>query len=101
MLSTGAPCLQASIPEGVTKISERAFDACSSLESITIPSSVTKIGYAAFWGCKSLTRIIILASAISFEAYAFEACPNLTIHAPAGSKAQKYAKTKGIKFEAL
>lgn len=39
------------IPESVTSIKERAFNGCSSLTSVTIPDSVTFIGDRAFYGC--------------------------------------------------
>jgi hypothetical protein len=45
---------------------------------VTIPASVTKIG-----------------------PYAFQKCAGLTIHAPAGSYAEQYAKKNSVKFEML
>ena len=39
------------IPEGVTSISNYAFNFCTSLTSITIPESVTTIGESAFGFC--------------------------------------------------
>ncbi len=42
---------------------------------VVIPEGVTSIGYSAFYECT-----------------------NLTIHAPAGSYAEKYAKENKIKF---
>lgn len=65
------------IPEGVTEIGSWAFSGCTGLTSLNIPESVTWIGDCAFFDCL-----------------------NLTIHAPAGSKAEKYAKKNNIKFEA-
>ena len=44
---------------------------------VTIPEGVTEIGSSAFDGCKKLT-----------------------IHAPAGSAAERYAEEKDIPFEA-
>ncbi|MCI9185764.1 MAG: hypothetical protein HFF33_00235 [Oscillospiraceae bacterium] len=44
---------------------------------VAIPASVTEIESSAFYGCKKLT-----------------------IHAPAGSAAEQYAKENGIRFEA-
>ena len=44
---------------------------------VTIPEGVTEIGSSAFDGCKKLT-----------------------IHAPAGSAAEQYAKENGIRLEA-
>ena len=45
---------------------------------VTIPEGVTEIGSSAFDGCKKLT-----------------------IHAPAGSYVEEYAKKNKIKFEAI
>ncbi len=42
------------IPDGVTKIKDYAFDGCSSLTSVTIPDSVTSIGWYAFSYCSTL-----------------------------------------------
>ena len=47
------------IPDGVTRIRDRAFGECDRLVSVTIPSSVTSIGYGVFSDCKSLTSIVI------------------------------------------
>ena len=42
------------IPEGVTKIGERAFTNSSDLASITLPSTIKIMGVLAFYSCKSL-----------------------------------------------
>ena len=39
-----------------TKISNHAFEGCTSLTSISIPDGVTSIGDGAFFGCSSLTK---------------------------------------------
>ena len=57
------------IPDGVTEIGNYAFNICTSLTSITIPDSVTSIGDRGFRGCE-----------------------NFTIHAPAGSYSERYAR---------
>ena len=46
------------IYDGVTSISDNAFDGCTSLTSITIPSTITYIGRSIFNGCTSLSNII-------------------------------------------
>ena len=44
---------------GLSKISDKAFDGCSCLTSITIPNSVTSIGSGAFRNCPDLTSIAV------------------------------------------
>ena len=48
-----------SIPNGVKKIGERAFEGCSTLISVELPNSVIKIDDFAFYDCRSLTSIVI------------------------------------------
>lgn len=59
------------IPEGVTRIGDKAFFGCERLASITIPDGVTGIGKNAFYGCKSLTSITIPESVTSIGGGAF------------------------------
>ena len=47
------------IPDGVTKIGESAFDSCTSLTSVTIPDSVIRISESAFADCTNLSEIIL------------------------------------------
>ena len=65
------------IPEGVTSISNSAFDACTSLESIEIPNSVTSIGRYAFHYCTSLKSITIPDSLTSISEGTFYDCTSL------------------------
>ncbi len=88
------------IPNGVKKIGDFAFANCSSLTSVTIPKSVTSIGGSVFWGCKALTSVTIPKSVKKIENDAFHWCDKLTIHAPAGSYAEQYAKENNIPFVA-
>ena len=47
------------VPDGITEIGAKAFQALKSLQSITLPESLTTIGYGAFAGCTSLESITI------------------------------------------
>ncbi len=68
------------IPNGVTKIGDRAFSACMALTSIVIPSTVTSIGDYAFGSCKNLTNATFKGNAPSIGENAFnKESPNLAI----------------------
>jgi hypothetical protein len=88
------------IPDGAASISQAAFAYCSKLKSVEIPQTVNEICIYAFSNCKKLTRVTIPNSVTRIEKDAFEKCPNLTIHAPAGSYAEQYAKENNIPFVA-
>ena len=62
----------------VTKISDYAFNQCSSLTRVSIPNSVTVIGNFAFYGCTSLTNVSIPNSVTNIGEYAFRDCTDLT-----------------------
>ena len=61
------------IPEGVTTISESAFNGCGLLRSITIPASVTEIGAYAFSGC-GFDSVTIPSGVRKIADYAFSGC---------------------------
>lgn len=81
---------QVILPETIREIGKNAFYNCSCLDSVVIPSSVEKIGDRAFDSCKNL-------SSIGIPNYR---CSNITIHAPASSYAETYAKENNIPFVA-
>lgn len=58
-------------PKGITKISNRLFSGCSSLESIVLPEGITSIGEMAFIGCSSLKEISIPSSVRTIGFLAF------------------------------
>lgn len=110
-----------SLNEGLLMIGENAFRWCSSLKSVVIPRSVKCIFFGAFFGCKSLEDIYITSAATKIgmtkektlgRCYIdrwrtiqkpngiFDGCRKLTIHAPAGSYAEQYAKECNIPFVA-
>lgn len=66
------------VPEGVTKIKDYAFNEYEKLTGITIPNSVTSIGVYAFNNCSSLTSIIIPNSVEYIQMHAFSNCSSLT-----------------------
>ena len=59
------------LTEGITNISDNAFDSYTSLKEITMPSSVISIGDNAFRSCTSLAEITILSSVTSIGIDAF------------------------------
>ncbi len=65
------------IPDGVTSISDYAFERCLSLTSITIPESVTSIGDYAFSGCSRLASVTIGNGVTSIGSCAFGGCSRL------------------------
>ena len=69
------------IPEGVTALGDGALASCDNLESVTIPESVTAIGPRSFPSDITLKN-------------------RFTIHSPAGSYAEQYAKESNIPFVA-
>ena len=96
-----------SLPKKIKAISKELFYHCYSLTEITLPNCVISMGNFAFCGCKKLEKIILPDSLAkinkehySSNRFAFEGCENLTIHAPAGSYAEQYAKENNIPFVA-
>ena len=69
------------------------------IRSVRIPSGVTKIEISAFEYCDLLEHVDMPAS-MKDVSWAFSGCKNLTIHAPAGSYAERYAKEHNIPFAA-
>ena len=85
---------------GLKRIGIKPFDFCLSLTSIILPDGVTEIGKDAFAYCEKLASVTIPQSVTAIGQGAFKACPALTIHAPAGSYAETYAKEHNIPFVA-
>ena len=112
------------IPANVQKIGADAFSTCEKLTSVTIPESVIMIEQYAFADCRDLTTVTICnRSDVTIGSLAFRGCPSLTtvtihnpnaqiapwvfdgsskltLHALAGSTAEKYAKKYRIPFVA-
>lgn len=98
---SGSSLTQYDVPNGVTKICDRAFGYCRKLTSVTIsntvttiesfafndcsglvsvyiPNSVTSIGDSVFSFCKNLKNITIPSSVTSIGDYTFQYCSSLT-----------------------
>ena len=67
---------------------------------VVVQEGVRKIGDFVLFGCVYLTDIVIPASVTEIGTGAFRDCHKLTIHAPAGSYAEQYAKEHNIPFMA-
>ena len=66
------------IPDGITRIADKAFESCEKLKTVMIPNSVISIGTWAFFNCSSLNSITIPSSITSIGDWAFCECGSLT-----------------------
>lgn len=66
------------IPSGVERIGEGAFEGNTSLVTVKIPSSVEEIAYGAFANCTSLKRVTISDGTETIGNGVFSGCSNLT-----------------------
>ena len=88
------------LPSTLKQLGISAFNSCSGLLEVSLPEGLPEVGDYAFYNCIKLTRIMFPASVTYIGNECFHGCPNLTIHAPAGSYAEQYAKENGIPFVA-
>lgn len=65
------------VPEGVVTISDRAFNSCPEISSVTLPQSVAYIGSYAFYECGGLIDIDLPKSVETIGEGAFADCSNL------------------------
>lgn len=77
------------------------FAYCSALTDVVIPEQVTEIQGWAFNSCESLKNVYIHGAVSKIHKTAFLDCHDFTIHGPAGSFAEKYAKENDIPFQPL
>ena len=89
-----------SFANGLETIEEHAFERCNNLKLVRLPDTLDEIGFSAFWHCDSLTDVYLGSQNIKFDYNPFSCCDNLTIHAPAGSSAEQFAKENNIPFVA-
>ncbi|GAA0076525.1 hypothetical protein UT300005_09030 [Clostridium sp. CTA-5] len=69
---------EAIIPDGVTAIAKKAFNACFDLNKVEIPSSVKRIGESAFESCTNIRKVEIPGSVKSIGKNAFPGGTTLT-----------------------
>lgn len=86
------------ISNGVKEIETYVFHNCAALTEITIPAGVTALKQYAFFACTGLRDIRLPGELTEIDADAFCSCKEFTIHAPAGSYAETYAKEHNIPF---
>lgn len=66
------------IEEGITTISNSAFEDCEELEVVVLPQSLEYIGENAFANCKNLCEVSLPANVSTIEYCAFANCTKLT-----------------------
>ncbi len=75
------------IPKGITKICDYAFENCDTITNVVIPNSVISIGDSAFNCCSNLKNISIPNSVVNIGKGAFSSCFNLEkVEIPDGIK---------------
>ncbi len=80
----GALLTNLTIPAGVTKIGDYAFEHCMSLTSVTIPEGVTTIGEYAFNNCQNITTATLPNSLTTVGGFAFASCARMHTSLPGG-----------------
>ena len=89
------------VPEGVTTLEEGCFSGNDTAEEIVLPSTLKVIRIDCFQHCSKLKTIVIPASVTDFEEgednCTFSGTPQVVVVTPAGSCAEAFAQSKGIK----
>ena len=83
----------------VVAIGERVFEN-KDIAAVVLPEGLREIGWFAFYGCAGLSNITIPASVTNIGYAVFDGCADLRIYCPAGSYAEKFAKSYGISYVA-
>ena len=75
------------LPEGITEISNYAFNGCTGIKNVNLPESLTYIGFAAFSGCVNLTQIDLPESQeLALDSYAFSGTGLTSVYVPANCR---------------
>lgn len=96
------------IPGSVKVLGQNLFDGCTSIETVKIEEGVRELSYGMFYNCSNLKDIYIPGTVEKIDNKALNRAGwygiypflEVTIHAPAGSYAEQYAKENEIKFVA-
>ena len=88
------------IPYGVKKLNYEAFYDCKKLKNITLPESINHIDVRGL-GYTGIEEITIPKSVTYIDSNAFEGTNLKIIYGYSGSEAERYAKSKGVVFQAL
>ena len=88
------------LPKTVKKLSTTSLGKCMHLKEVIIPGA-TEIGAETFAGCKKLRDLWVSNKLETIASNGFPSSIKLTIHAPKGSFAEQYAKTKNYRFEEM
>lgn len=65
------------LPEGMTRIGNRAFYSCTALMAVSVPGSVQEIGDAAFCKSSGITMLTLNSGLKTIGRSAFESCTSL------------------------
>ena len=88
---------EVTIPGSMKEIRFMAFCRCHNLEVVRFLPGVKTTGDNSFWLCSNLKHVYLPASVVEIRSFYQN---QYTIHAPAGSYAEIYAKENGIPFVA-
>ena len=94
----------------VRTIGDNCFFGCAELTDIGNPERLESVGKQAFYGCVSLKELHLPASLRSIGEYGIgysvtedgenALIPDVCLYMPIGSKAYRYARENGLKFQA-
>ena len=87
-------------PKGLQQIGSYAFRYCNDLTELRFQAGLKRIGNRAFEHCGALEHVYLPGAEMEIDGTAFLFCDRLTIHAPAGSYAEQFAKEHNIPFAA-
>ena len=88
------------LPDSVKKLGYGAFYGCTHLQEVELTPYIKMLGENTFHSCVTLKRVVIPAEEITINIEAFESDKKVTLVGVPGSYTEKYAKAKGLLFEA-